>query len=151
MRINQPKIIDSTLREGEQTQCVLFAHKDRLRIIAKLYQVGIEEIELGIAAPGNTYLPRLVKKARKITAGSCRLSLWCRCKAEDIGFAATCSPDLLALSIPVSDPHIQKRLGKDRDWISKTLSSSIKQALAAGIPAVSVGMEDASRADRDFL
>jgi homocitrate synthase NifV len=151
MRINQPKIIDSTLREGEQTPSVLFSDEDKYTIIRKLYRVGIEEIELGIAAPVHSNLPRLVQKAREITAGSCRLSLWCRCKAEDIAFAATCSPDLLALSIPVSDPHIQERLGKDRDWISKTLASSIKQALAAGIPAVSVGMEDASRADIDFL
>ena len=155
MRINQPQhidsLIDSTLREGEQTPGVLFTGKNKYNIIEGLCRVGIDEIELGIATPVNTYLPRLVKEARKRTAGSCRLSLWCRCKAEDIAFAATCSPDLLALSIPVSDPHIQERLGKDRAWISRTLAASIQQALAAGIPAVSVGMEDASRADRDFL
>ena len=151
MRINRPHLIDSTLREGEQTPGVLFTDKDKDNIIAKLYQIGIEEIELGIAAPMNTSLPGLVKEARKRTAGSCRLSLWCRCKAEDIAFAATCRPDLLALSIPVSDAHIQERLGKDRAWIRKTLAASMQQALAAGIPAVAVGMEDASRADRDFL
>ncbi|MCI5157546.1 MAG: hypothetical protein D3906_03735, partial [Candidatus Electrothrix sp. AUS1_2] len=117
MRINQPKIIDSTLREGEQTPGVLFTDEDKHRIIVKLCRVGIEEIELGIAAPVNTSLPRLVRKAREITGGSCRFSLWCRCKAEDIAFAAACSPDLLALSIPVSDPHIRERLGEDRDWI----------------------------------
>ncbi|MDU9050581.1 MAG: pyruvate carboxyltransferase [Candidatus Electrothrix sp. Rat3] len=151
MRINQPQLIDSTLREGEQTPSVLFSDEDKYNIIEKLYRVGINEIELGIATPLNTYLPRLVKEARKRTAGSCQLSLWCRCKAEDIAFAASCSPDVLALSIPVSDPHIQKRLGKDRDWINKVLAASIQQALAAGIPAVSVGLEDASRADMDFL
>ena len=151
MRINQPQLIDSTLREGEQTPSVGFTDKDKYNIIEGLYRVGVDEIELGIAAPVNTYLPRLVKEARKRTTGSCRLSLWCRCKTEDIAFAATCSPDLLALSIPVSDSHIRERLGKDKEWISKTLATSIQQALAAGIPAVSVGMEDASRADTAFL
>lgn len=151
MRINQPQLIDSTLREGEQTPNVLFTDEDKYNIIEGLCRVGIDEIELGVAAPVNTYLPRLVKEARRRTAGSCRLSLWCRCKAEDISFAAICSPDLLALSIPVSDPHIRERLGKDRAWISKILASSIQQALAVGIPAVSVGLEDASRADMDFL
>jgi homocitrate synthase NifV len=155
MRINQPQhidsLIDSTLREGEQTPSVVFTDKDKYNIIEGLYRVGVDEIELGIATPVNAYLPRLVKEARKRTAGSCRLSLWCRCKAEDIAFAATCSPDLLALSIPVSDPHIRERLGKDRAWISRTLASSIQQALAAGIPAVSAGLEDASRADTAFL
>jgi len=155
MRINQPQLldslIDSTLREGEQAPSVLFADEDKYNIIEELYRVGIEEIELGIATPVNTYLPRLVKEARRRTVESCRLSLWCRCKAEDIAFAATCSPDLLSLSIPVSDAHIRERLGKDRTWITTTLASSIQQALAAGIPAVAVGMEDASRADIDFL
>jgi len=155
MRINQPQpidsLIDSTLREGEQTPGVVFTDKDKYNIIEGLHRVGIDEIELGIAAPQNTYLPQLIKEARKRTAGSCRLSLWCRCKAEDIAFAASCSPDLLALSIPVSDPHIQDRLGKNREWINKVLAASIQQALAAGIPAVSVGMEDASRADMTFL
>ncbi len=151
MHINQPQLIDSTLREGEQTPSVVFTDQDKHDIIQGLSRVGIDEIELGIASPLNTYLPRLVQEARKQTAGSCRLSLWCRCKAEDIAFAAACSPDVLALSVPISDAHIQERLGKDRDWIHKTLTTSIQQALAAGIPAVSVGMEDASRADRDFL
>ncbi len=155
MRINQPQpidsLIDSTLREGEQTPGVVFFDKDKCNIIDGLHRVGIDEIELGIAAPQNTYLPQLIKEARKRTGGSCRLSLWCRCKAEDIAFAATCFPDLLALSIPVSDPHIRERLGKEREWVNKALAASIQQALTAGIPAVSVGMEDASRADRDFL
>ena len=155
MRINQPQLIDSlidsTLREGEQTPNVLFTDEDKHNIIDGLCRIGVDEIELGVAAPTKTSLPRLVKEAKKRTAGLCRLSLWCRCKAEDIAFAATCSPDLLALSIPVSDQHIRERLGKDRAWISRTLASSIQQALAAGIPAVSVGMEDASRADMDFL
>ncbi len=155
MRINQSQfinvLIDSTLREGEQTPSVFFADEDKCNIVEGLYRVGVEEIELGIATPVNTYLPRLVKEARRRTVESCRLSLWCRCKAEDIAFAATCSPDVLSLSIPVSDAHIRERLGKDRTWITTTLASSIKQALAAGIPAVAVGMEDASRADIDFL
>ncbi|CAK8719536.1 Pyruvate carboxyltransferase [Candidatus Electrothrix laxa] len=155
MRINQPQfihsLIDSTLREGEQTPNVLFADKDKYNIVKGLCRVGIDEIELGIATPMNAYLPRLIKEVRKITAGSCWLSLWCRCKPEDIAFAASCSPDLLSLSIPVSDAHIRERLGKDRAWITTTLASSIQQALVAGIPAVAVGMEDASRADVDFL
>jgi homocitrate synthase NifV len=151
MRINQPQLIDSTLREGEQTPSVVFTDQDKYDIIRGLYRVGVDEIELGIASPVNTSLPELAQEARKITAASCRLSLWCRCTPEDIAFAATCSPDLLALSIPVSDAHIQERLGKDREWIQRILAASIQQALEAGIPTVAVGMEDASRADSDFL
>ncbi|MCI5149933.1 MAG: homocitrate synthase, partial [Candidatus Electrothrix sp. MAN1_4] len=48
MRINQPQLIDSTLREGEQTPSVAFTDQDKLEIIQGLCRVGVDEIELGI-------------------------------------------------------------------------------------------------------
>lgn len=144
-------IIDSTLREGEQAPGVIFTGTIRRAIVGRLHRVGIDEIELGIAAPANKHLPMLVADARRITAGSCALSLWCRCQKDDIAFAALCRPDLLALSIPASDLHIHVRLGKSRNWVKSKLATSIHQALTLGIPAISVGFEDASRADPDFL
>jgi isopropylmalate/homocitrate/citramalate synthase len=95
------ELIDSTLREGEQAPGVRFSTAARLRIIAGLGQVGVDEIELGAASPLHSWLPELVQQARALTAPSCRLALWCRCRADDISFAATCRPDLLSLSIPV--------------------------------------------------
>ncbi|XOF32154.1 MAG: LeuA family protein [Candidatus Electrothrix sp. YB6] len=150
-RYSEIEIIDSTLREGEQTPSVIYTDKARQSIIAGLHRVQVNEIELGVAAAVHTHLPRLVKKARRITAGSCRLALWSRCLREDIAFAAGCRPDVLSLSVPVSDSHIQKRLRKERPWVKENLASAIRQALKSGIPFVSVGLEDASRAEPDFL
>ncbi len=144
-------IIDSTLREGEQAPGVIFSNAARRSIIGSLHRIGVDEIELGIAAAANRRLPRLVAEARTIT-GDCRtLALWCRCLEEDISFAASCSPDLLSLSIPASDLHIEQRLARNRDWVQKRLAASIRLALRANIPRVSVGLEDASRAEPDFL
>ncbi|MCI5124500.1 MAG: hypothetical protein D3925_08505 [Candidatus Electrothrix sp. AR5] len=151
MRIPHVKIIDSTLREGEQTPGVVFTDEARRRIIAGLYLVGIDEIELGIATPLNRWLPDLVTEARKLTKGACHLSLWCRCLKEDIAFAASCRPDLLSLSIPVSDIHIRERLRKNKDWVKKNLARSIRQAKSLNIPSISVGLEDASKADINFI
>lgn len=147
-------IIDSTLREGEQTPGVRFTQDDRCEIILQLCRAGVEEIELGIASIKNGHLPELVTEARKIlkeTGGGQRLGLWCRCREEDIAFAATCRPDVLSLSIPASDLHISQRLGKDRAWILRRLQTSVAQARAVGIPLISLGLEDATRADREFL
>ena len=145
-------IIDSTLREGEQTPGIRLTDDHRRNIIAHLHEVGVDEIELGIASsPANNHLPQLVADARSITQASCRLGLWCRCIEKDIDFAGSCRPDVLSLSIPVSDLHITERLKKNRDWVKKIMVGSIRQGLALDIPFISVGLEDASRADPDFL
>ncbi len=149
--MKKTRLIDSTLREGEQAPGVLFTNAIRRNIIALLGSVGVDEIELGIASPASTHLLELAADARKIVGSRCRLGLWCRCRNEDILFAARCQPNVLSLSIPASDLHIQKRLGKNRDWVKRKLAGSIHQALRVNIPVVSVGFEDASRADPGFL
>jgi homocitrate synthase NifV len=58
---------------------------------------------------------------------------------------------VLSLSIPTSDLHINKRLRKDRDWVRSTLTVSVKAAKFLGVQKVSVGFEDATRADVAFL
>ncbi len=148
---NNIGIIDSTLREGEQTPGITFTGAIRRTVIDFLHRIGVDELELGVASPLNRNLPVLVKDARNITAGSSTLALWSRCQKEDIDFGGLCRPDLLALSIPASDLHISERLKKSRSWVKSRLAASIDQALALNIPAVSVGFEDASRADPDFL
>jgi len=154
MKSNRFIIIDSTLREGEQAPGVRFSREQRCDIIRQLSRVGVEEIELGIASGKNGHLPELFAVAREIvteTGGRQHLGLWCRCRPEDIEFAASCRPDVLSLSIPASDLHIHERLRKDRAWILRTLQTSTAQAVAAGIPFISLGLEDATRADPEFL
>ena len=144
-------IIDSTLREGEQTPGVRFNQEQRYAIIRQLSRVGVEEMELGVASAKNSHLQELFAFARQTTKGRQRLGLWCRCRQEDIAFAATCRPDVLSLSIPASDLHISQRLQKDRAWILCTLPQAVGQARDAGIPFISLGLEDATRADPEFL
>lgn len=144
-------IIDSTLREGEQTPGVRFSQEQRYEIIRQLCQVGVDEIELGVASEKNSHLQELFAFARQTSKGEQMLSLWCRCHSEDIAFAATCRPDVLSLSIPASDLHISQRLQKDRTWILQTLRQAVAQARASGIPFISLGLEDATRADPEFL
>ena len=151
MRSTQPHIIDTTLREGAQAPGVTFTPAVKLAIVAWLKKAGVDEIELGTASPLHGWLPELTEKARAIVDGRCRLALWCRCKDEDIAFAATCRPDLLSLSLPASDRHLAERLRKDRSWARQTLARSVRLALSLGMPHISVGLEDASRAEPGFV
>lgn len=144
-------IVDSTLREGEQTAGFEFSFKQKCSIVKGLSALGIEEIELGVATPRSPELVSLAAEAADLVGTSCRLSLWSRCRDEDIAFAHRCQPDILSLSVPVSDLHLQDRMGCDRRWVIETLNRSIQTALEMGFPAVSVGLEDATRADFRFL
>ena len=143
-------IIDSTLREGAQSPGINFSLADRLAIAELLDHLGIEEIELGVATSHDPELPALLAACRS-QGFKARLALWCRCLHSDIDHAAQLRPDILSLSIPTSVLHLHERLHKDLNWARQRLDEAIRQALALGIKQVSVGLEDATRADPDVL
>ena len=79
------------------------------------------------------------------------MALWCRCRGEDIATAAHLRPDVLSLSLPASDLHISKRLGTTRAGLLAQLRESVGAARDLGLTRVSLGVEDSSRADPEFL
>ncbi|RLB83144.1 MAG: homoaconitate hydratase [Deltaproteobacteria bacterium] len=142
-------VIDSTLREGEQAAHVYFDLSEKLRIIDLLIKVGVDEIEVGIAVT-NPEIKELVREARKL-AGCPKLALWCRCLPGDIDETWDLSPDILALSISVSDVHIEHKLGRDRTWVVSRVREGIRHAKDKSSCYLSLGLEDASRAKLDFV
>lgn len=143
------KIIDSTLREGEQTPGTFFSLTDKLAIIDGLARIGVAEIECGISSPYYPNTPDLVRHIHS-THNNIQSSLWCRCHKDDIDFGTAISPDILSLSIPVSDLHIREKLGKDKKWIRKTMRNALRQVTKTKVK-VAIGFEDATRADISFL
>jgi homocitrate synthase NifV len=143
-------LIDSTLREGSQMVGVSFSLEDKLAILKGLENIGVEELEIGVATRYDRDLPELLRQCRAINFGA-RLALWCLCRSEDIACAAALKPDVISLSIPGSDLHISKKLHKSREWVLATVSRSIKQARESGLGYISLGIEDATRTDATFL
>ena len=143
-------LIDSTLREGTQRVGVRFSSQQKQEIVSRLLDAGIEEIELGIVSAYDHELRQLLSWCRKHTSHR-RYALWSRCCENDIRAAADLAPDILSLSIPVSDLHIHKKMERDRPWILTNLRKSLQLACQLGFEYISVGLEDATRGDRDFL
>jgi homocitrate synthase NifV len=138
-------LIDSTLREGEQRFGVYFGSAHKHRIIRDLARAGVEEIECGVAGR-DTQVAALVAMAQ---ARGMRAAVWCACREGDLRAAAAMGPDVVSMAVPVSDLHIEKKLGKDRGWVLARTKEMVALGASLGV-RVSLGLEDATRADADF-
>lgn len=141
------RLIDSTLRDGEQTPGVVFSLEEKIRIAGMLDDLGISEIEAGIPVRGLTAQSEI----RCLLAQGLRadLSVWCRLRLEDLYAAANCGADRVNIGIPASD-RLLSAMAKDRNWLENEIRRVLNFA-GRHFDRVSVGIMDASRCPVDHL
>ncbi|MBM7624503.1 homocitrate synthase [Sporohalobacter salinus] len=142
------KMVDTTLRDGEQTAGVVFANQEKIRIAKLLDQIGVDQIEAGIPVMGGDEKEAITTIVDADLDAS--IMAWNRPVISDIKESLDCGVDAVAISISTSDIHIKHKLEKDRDWVLSNMTEAVKFAKKNGL-YVSVNAEDASRSDRDFL
>lgn len=141
-------IDDTTLRDGEQTAGVAFSLAEKIAIARLLDDMGVQELECGIPAMGADE-QRAVKALVDLGLNA-RLLTWNRALVEDIRASLACGVEAVDISLSVSDLHIRHKLRKSRSWVREQLKVALGFAKQHDL-YVSVGGEDASRADLDFL
>jgi len=146
--MHKPILLDTTLRDGEQSPGIYFTHEEKLHIARQLDKIGVDIIEAGIPSMGNEECLSL--KALKQLNLKAEILSWNRLLAEDVTASLRAEVMAIHVSIPTSDIMIEHKLGKTRDWIYPQMEQVIAFAIKEGA-TVSFGAEDASRTDPAFL
>lgn len=141
-------IVDTTLRDGEQAPGVAFSLQEKVIIARLLDRAGVCEIEAGIPAMGEVE-QEAVRAIVKLGLKS-RVTTWNRLLLADIRASLACGVENLHISAPVSETQIRYKLARTRQWVLDCLKAALCYATAYGC-RVTVGAEDASRADYAFL
>ncbi|NLD46955.1 MAG: homocitrate synthase [Clostridiaceae bacterium] len=141
-------IVDTTLRDGEQKAGIALGINQKVDIARILDSVGVYQIEAGIPVMGDDE-KQSIKKMAALGMKS-RISAWNRLNLGDIKESIECGADIVHISVPSSDIQIRSKLNKDRDWILDNLKRCIAYAQNRN-QEITIGLEDASRADFKFL
>lgn len=141
-------IVDTTLRDGEQSPGIVFSVEEKVRLASMMEACGIYQIEAGIPAIGRVEKDAIFAMMERRTKA--RISAWNRMNIEDIRHSAECCPDIIHIGAPVSYVQIYTKLKKNKQWLESNLLKCVEYARSKGFD-VTVGFEDASRADISFM
>jgi homocitrate synthase NifV len=148
LNLQRAYMIDTTLRDGEQRPGCAFSAEQKLQIAQLLDRAGIYQIDAG--TPAISTEERQIIREIVAKRARAKISVWCRMNLDDIKLAMECTPDIIHISAPISYVHIYSKLRKNKVWLQKQLLDGVALAQSGGF-SVTVGFEDASRADISFV
>src|ERR671930_235258 len=141
------RILDSTLREGEQHPGVSFTIKQRIQIAWMLDSFGVDQIEISpVVSPDHAEATKTIIKQ------GLRADIVAHTRAikSDVDIAIDCGATWVATYMGISDIHISAKLKITREEAKARALEVADYIKAHGLKS-RFTMEDASRTDPAFL
>jgi isopropylmalate/homocitrate/citramalate synthase len=141
------KILDSTLREGEQHPGVSFSNKQRIQIAWMLDSFGVDQIEISpIVSLDHRDATKIILKQ------GLRADIVAHVRAikSDVDVAIDCNASWVATYLGISDIHLSSKLRISREE-AKIRALEVADYIKSHGLKSRFTMEDASRTDPDFL
>ena len=149
---NRVFILDTTLRDGEQSPGFHLNATSKLRIARQLQKLGVDVIEAGFPSSSAGEFDACRRIAREVRGvGVTALARADRDEIDTVWRAIRDaeSPQIHVV-VPVSDLHIERKLGKTRSEVLAMGVEAIAYARSL-CENVQYSAEDAGRADIDYL
>ncbi len=141
------RILDSTLREGEQHPGVSFTIKQRIQIAWMLDYFGVDQIEISpIISNDHAEATKMIIKQGL----SADIVAHCRALKEDIDVSLKCDATWVAAYLGISDIHLKDKLRISRDEALDRAVKTVEYAKSHGLK-IRFTVEDGCRADPQFL
>jgi isopropylmalate/homocitrate/citramalate synthase len=141
------RILDSTLREGEQHPGISFTVKQRIQIAWMLDSFGVDQIEISPVVSSDH-----AEATRTIIRQGLRADIVAHVRAikSDVDVAISCGATWVATYIGISDIHLSAKLKITREQAKIRALEVADYIKSHGLKA-RFTMEDASRTDPNFL
>ena len=141
------RILDSTLREGEQHPGVSFTIKQRIQIAWMLDYFGVDQIEISpiISNDHADATKTIIKQGL-----SADIVAHGRALKEDIDVSLKCDATWVAAYLGISDIHLKDKLRISRDEALNRAVKTVEYAKSHGLK-IRFTVEDGCRADPQFL
>ena len=142
------EILDTTLREGEQTPYVNFTVDEKVEIAKMLDRVGVDMIEAGDPSVS----PNVARAIGRIAALDLQAEIVAHSIASRPGIdrAKACGADRVAIFYATSRMHLDAKLHKTEKEALEIIREHVCYATSLGLK-VRYTPEDATRTDFDFL
>ena len=142
------EILDTTLREGEQTPYVNFTVDEKIHIAKMLDQIGVDMIEAGDPSVSNNVATAI----KRIASLGLRAEVVAHSIASRSGIdkAKACGANRVAIFYATSKIHLDAKLHKTPDEAIAIITEHVAYACSLGLK-VRYTPEDATRTDFEFL
>ena len=146
--IKDVKIFDTTLRDGEQAPGIALSREDKVRIALALDDIGVDILEAGFAASGETE-KAILSELGKSNMNSTVCSL-ARAVKSDIDAVIDTGIGMVHTFIATSDLHMKYKLKMTPEQVKTRAVEVVEYAKAHGLE-VQFSCEDATRSDLSFM